>query len=396
MVVQKTFFEPLEVHFTQEDAFDVQNPGVKCVMEDVLIAGSGSVLVFVVAQLVAKNKRPVHYCVALACFCLSYALFYYWTNLAGLLFFPALAFSDISVDLLAASSVNVAALTVLSEGKRPVRNLAIRFVLPGLFALGFGLYNAMTAGPLLSGSGRLPDRFATPALMPMAVLSFLADLVYGLAMIHGLAAALHIKRAGKVTNPEGFRSQVVFLFLFLGASMVRMSSWLVGNEGPLIGGLMAFCPIVVGFALSKIEVSYFRRGEAASRQLRSPGSQQWDVGAGDLTSKLEGLMNNVAPYRNPSLTLKQLARMLDVEPKRLTYHLHSKRATNFCTYVNEWRLKAVARDLLQHPEKTILETAFANGFNSKSSFNTLFAKAYGATPRDFRRRGANPTPPRSS
>jgi AraC-like DNA-binding protein len=45
----------------------------------------------------------------------------------------------------------------------------------------------------------------------------------------------------------------------------------------------------------------------------------------------------------------------------------------------------VCKDLLADPGRTILDTAFANGFNSKSSFNDLFFKKYRMTPKEFRR-----------
>ena len=77
--------------------------------------------------------------------------------------------------------------------------------------------------------------------------------------------------------------------------------------------------------------------------------------------------------------------MLGEEPKRLSYHLNVSLSTSFRGYINELRLAAVCQDLLAEPRRSILDIAFANGFNSKSSFNTLFFKKYGITPREFRR-----------
>ena len=57
----------------------------------------------------------------------------------------------------------------------------------------------------------------------------------------------------------------------------------------------------------------------------------------------------------------------------------------FKSSINELRLEAVCRELMADPRRTILDTIFANGFNSKSSFNDLFFKKYGMTPKEFRR-----------
>jgi transcriptional regulator GlxA family with amidase domain len=96
-------------------------------------------------------------------------------------------------------------------------------------------------------------------------------------------------------------------------------------------------------------------------------------------------MKSSAPYRDERLSLRGLAELLGVEPRQLSYHLHTHLCLSFRDYVNEWRLKAVCRALLEDPGRAILGTAFANGFNSKSSFNTLFFERYGMTPRQFKK-----------
>jgi AraC-like DNA-binding protein len=95
-------------------------------------------------------------------------------------------------------------------------------------------------------------------------------------------------------------------------------------------------------------------------------------------------MNAEAPYRDPLLTVETLALMLNVEPRRLSYHLHEHLSTSFPKYISEWRLKSVCLDLKRRPEESIFNVALDNGFNSKSNFNALFVKTYGKTPSQFR------------
>ena len=65
---------------------------------------------------------------------------------------------------------------------------------------------------------------------------------------------------------------------------------------------------------------------------------------------------------------------------------------HFYDLINRYRIEEAAR-LLTDPEDekiTILEVLYQVGFNSKSSFNTLFKKYMGMTPTEFRnRRDAN-------
>jgi AraC-like DNA-binding protein len=60
---------------------------------------------------------------------------------------------------------------------------------------------------------------------------------------------------------------------------------------------------------------------------------------------------------------------------------------NFSDYINSYRVKH-AMNLLADPalkEKTILWILFEAGFNSKSSFNTIFKKVAGCTPAEYRK-----------
>jgi AraC-like DNA-binding protein len=61
---------------------------------------------------------------------------------------------------------------------------------------------------------------------------------------------------------------------------------------------------------------------------------------------------------------------------------------NFYDFINRHRIDEASR-LLTNPadEKiTILEVLYEVGFNSKSSFNTLFKKYTGLTPTEFRKK----------
>ena len=159
---------------------------------------------------------------------------------------------------------------------------------------------------------------------------------------------------------------------------------LLRNERLFIIAAFLFCPIILAFGITRVSGLYIKI-ESVNSMRPAPSRPDWDSSAEVLTAKLDGLMKNVAPYRNEKISQKRLAQMLGVDPIRLSYQLHRHMATNFRAYINEWRLEAVSRDLIRHQESSILEIALRNGFNSKSSFNTLFNKKYGMTPREFRK-----------
>jgi len=102
--------------------------------------------------------------------------------------------------------------------------------------------------------------------------------------------------------------------------------------------------------------------------------------------KLLRLMDEDKPYQDSELTLKQLADMLSISPHNLSEVLNIKLGKNFFDFVNEYRVEQVKTHLVD-PDKvnlTILSIAYDAGFNSKSSFYTIFKKATGMTPSEYR------------
>jgi AraC-like DNA-binding protein len=66
--------------------------------------------------------------------------------------------------------------------------------------------------------------------------------------------------------------------------------------------------------------------------------------------------------------------------------------TTFHNLVNSYRVNNAATRLISYPESSILDIAFASGFNSKASFNRLFKKTTGSTPKQYRHTKDSPHP----
>ncbi len=99
------------------------------------------------------------------------------------------------------------------------------------------------------------------------------------------------------------------------------------------------------------------------------------------------LMKRDKPYLEPELTLEQLASRLSLKPRTLSQAINDILRQNFFDFVNHYRIDE-AKNLLTNPKDkkiTVLEILYQVGFNSKSSFNTLFKKYTGLTPTEFRK-----------
>jgi AraC-like DNA-binding protein len=92
------------------------------------------------------------------------------------------------------------------------------------------------------------------------------------------------------------------------------------------------------------------------------------------------------PHLDPDLSLDQLANQLQIKPRLLSQVINESLKKNFFDFVNHYRIEE-AKHIFDHPEDpkiTVLEVLYQVGFNSKSSFNTIFKKETGLTPSEYR------------
>jgi len=98
------------------------------------------------------------------------------------------------------------------------------------------------------------------------------------------------------------------------------------------------------------------------------------------------LMESEKPYRNNKLTLSELASMLLISSHNLSEIINTKENKNFFDFINQYRIEEVKKELVnpKNSNLTILAIAMDAGFNSKTSFNTLFKKFIGKTPSQYK------------
>ena len=91
------------------------------------------------------------------------------------------------------------------------------------------------------------------------------------------------------------------------------------------------------------------------------------------------------PFKNSKITLNELADQLNIHSKKLSKIINQETEKNFFQYINDLRLAEFKRSVSQQSikEMTILGLALDAGFNSKSSFNSLFKKSEGITPSEW-------------
>lgn len=123
-----------------------------------------------------------------------------------------------------------------------------------------------------------------------------------------------------------------------------------------------------------------------------------DPRAADVEARLSQLMVRDQLYREPALTIAQLARRSGYPEYLVSAVINRRCGGNFWDYVTGYRIAAIRTALADPDEaRTILDIAFDAGFTAKSTFNASFKRIVGVTPSEYRRGQAASTgdaPPR--
>jgi AraC-like DNA-binding protein len=103
-----------------------------------------------------------------------------------------------------------------------------------------------------------------------------------------------------------------------------------------------------------------------------------------LLKKLGQIMTDQKPFLRSDFSLPDLAQKLGTTVHTLSHTINEGLGKNFFEMVAEHRVIEAKKLLREQPNIKVEEIAEQVGYNSKSSFNTMFKKFTGVTPSQFR------------
>jgi AraC-like DNA-binding protein len=121
---------------------------------------------------------------------------------------------------------------------------------------------------------------------------------------------------------------------------------------------------------------------------QAPPTEEKGADWKEVLGQLRVHMEMERPWLEADLTLEQLASQLKLRPKQLSQAINEGLGKNFFEFINTYRIGEAKRLLTNPADKriTVLEVLYQVGFNSKSSFNTVFKKQTGMTPSEFKKK----------
>ena len=196
-------------------------------------------------------------------------------------------------------------------------------------------------------------------------LGWLQNCIYAIGIVYLIAAVVIILRNGMDVafsfNVDYIFYSILILFIFyLGYFGIRHKDMFTNNMEPK----------VVSASRVKAEEKYKKSGLK-------------DQALDELHHKLISFMESQKPYLDPGINLSGLANQLNVSTNQLSQVINQREQVNFHDFINAYRTEEFIRRASENPGFSLLAHALDSGFNSKSSFNSVFKKQKGMTPSQF-------------
>ncbi len=241
----------------------------------------------------------------------------------------------------------------------------------------------------------------------------LAKMIYELLIFasfttYSIIVYVLLTRHRKAIREEfSFSSSKITLTWLLFVSITVYASYLLTFLSAVVQMLvihLPFDPRIFGFTgltLFSFAFSFYghRQAQIFSKAGTSPPPIEGDTGNSAKYAKsglssedlkkfireMEGLMDHKKLYLNPELSLAEVSEELLIPKHHLTQALNTELGKNFYAYINELRVKKFM-DMVVDPRYksyTFLAIAFECGFNSKSTFNSVFKRITSFTPSEY-------------
>lgn len=181
-----------------------------------------------------------------------------------------------------------------------------------------------------------------------------------------------------------------FCFGIAGFLLEKDLSFLTDTATDTLWMAFAFTAFILGYyTMRQPEIFKLPPVDAApTEQIQEEQEKAASMSAEEMAvikKSLEQVMKNNQPYRNPGLSLTDLAEMTGTSPHSLSRVVNEGYGMNFNDFINAYRVEEFKRlvQLEEYRNQTLLAIAFAVGFNSKSAFNRSFKKLEDCTPREY-------------
>lgn len=228
------------------------------------------------------------------------------------------------------------------------------------------------------------------AVFPETCNKYTAYVIYGEWSLYMIVTALVLRRqwaklftsapapAAGLTNPEKWLLAIYtgnfLIFLAFQLSLYMPPQYDLYFSGALIFSFLFYLVVFV--------LLYRRKTNDLFNlvPVRSSVKKRSDQDAAPVLKALDQLMMGKEIYKNPNLTLAELAKAVNLTSHQLSQVLNENLGKNFTSFINEYRIDAACKMIAANHPFSLEAVGYEVGFNSKSTFYTSFKKIRGTTP----------------
>ncbi len=165
-----------------------------------------------------------------------------------------------------------------------------------------------------------------------------------------------------------------FVYGFYAIKQPVIAGILIGTEEPPL----PYSPVSINISQDMISNE---NGERTKYSRSGLSNKEARKKLGDILEYME----KEKPYLERSMTIYDLSRQTGIPRHHITQVINELHDRNFFTFINEYRVNEVIRRMKDPANKhyTVLAIAYDSGFNSKSTFNTIFKNITGLTPTQY-------------
>lgn len=221
----------------------------------------------------------------------------------------------------------------------------------------------------------------------MAIMANAFYVILGFGMV--------VKYQRNAADQLSFLPQVKYIKIFLVIISLIILLWILGfftkmNPDLYFTTLISYNSIWLLISVITFLFAYFSYFDADILFIKQQKSK-YEQGyfSGDyykkLKNKLDEAMQREKPFLNPKLTLSELAKITEHNPRDLSRVINEQYKMNFYEFINSYRIGQFKKLVKEESHKnfTILSLALESGFNSKATFNSAFKKMTGQTPSEY-------------
>ncbi len=345
-------------------------------------------LLFALIQLVYRNKSAVNYVLSAIFFCIAFTVLYLWLLRSGaILYLPALMYHDVTVTFSIGPLLFFYTRLILGTAVPPAKIWILNFISAALSLITIITVNIINPDPIpvsASSESVILDYSRDIIIWWMDKLSNVSMIIYFALSI--LAIRKYLRAKSISANPELY---FLFLYMFavIGMAGVMLISTIISNDALLSSSVTALAIlgilyIVVSFRYPGFTQKAIREARVMRIRKMIEDDDKDDDAA--VLREFETLMHESRIYTEEKLSLNDVSRMLGVTTHHLSRIINDMTEMNFRNYLNSFRVREAQALLREKPGMSVIEIAFATGFNSKSSFNDAFLKTTGVSPRKYR------------